>query len=137
MEELVINILFWGVFVGGGTLFAIFVFMMAIKQYKRDMAKPKEVDSNNNTASIEQKFSPIMIKATVIDLTCCVKTIGIKTPKTMKEFSVIFQTKNGDIIKLNVPEEMYDGFIQGQIGTLSLVDGELYGFELEENNSVI
>ena len=105
---------------------------MAIKQYKQDIARKKEVARRDNT-SIEPEHATVTIKATVVGQACYVKTIGIKTPKTVKEFIVAFQTANGDVLKLNIPEEMYDGFEQGQKGILSIIDGELYGFELEEN----
>ena len=132
MEELLFNIFFWGVFVGGGTIFIIFAIIMAVKQYKRDIAKQKEPKSENIKPD-EPEYTTITIKATVVDQTCCVKMVGIKTPKTVKEFVVVFKSESGDILKMNVPEEMYDGFEQGQTGILSIIDGELYGFELEEN----
>ena len=136
MEQLLFNIFFWGVFVGGGTVFVIICFVMAIKQYKRDMAKKKDTKMND-TVSFEAEFTTITRKVTVVDQTCCVKTIGINTPKTIKEFAVVFQAETGEIIKLNVPEEMYDGFEKGQSGILSVVDGELYSFELEEADAAV
>lgn len=131
MDQLLFDIFFWGVFVGGGTMFIIFACVMAVKQYKRNMAKQKDVHRGKEGISIEPEFTTASIRATVVDQTCCVNTIGIKTPKTVKEFVVVFQTEDGGFLKLNVPEEMYDGFEQGQTGILSVVDGELYGFELE------
>lgn len=131
MDQLLFDIFFWGVFVGGGTIFIIFACVMAVKQYKRNMAKQKDVHRGKEGISIEPEFTTASIRATVVDQTCCVNTIGIKTPKTVKEFVVVFQTEDGGFLKLNVPEEMYDGFEQGQTGILSVVDGELYGFELE------
>ena len=136
MEQLLFDIFFWGIFVGCGTIFVIFCFVMAIKQHKRDIAK-KKTDINKDTASVEPEFITVTVKATVAGQTCCVKSIGIRTPKTIKEFSVVFQTENGEVLKLNVPEEMYDGFEKGQSGILSVVDGELYSFELEETDSVV
>ena len=131
MDQLLFDIFFWGVFVGGGTIFILFACVMAVKQYKRNMAKQKDVHRSKEGIPIEPEFTTASIRATVVDQTCCVNTIGIKTPKTVKEFVVVFQTEDGGILKLNVPEEMYDGFEQGQTGILSVVDGELYGFELE------
>ena len=136
MEELLFNIFFWGVFVGGGTIFVIFAFVMAVKQYKRDIAKQKELKSEYIKPD-EPEYTTVTTRATVVDQTCCVKMVGIKTPKTVKEFVIVFQSENGDILKLNVPEEMYDGFEQGQTGILSIIDGELYGFELEENSDAM
>ena len=130
MEELLFNIFFWGVFVGGGTIFVIFCAIMGVKQYKRDIAKQKELKKEDSKPD-EPEYTTVTMRATVADQTCCVKMAGIKTPKTVKEFVVVFQLENGDILKLNVPEEMYDGFEQGQTGILSVIDGALYGFELE------
>jgi len=137
VDQLLFEILFWGVFVGGGTIFAVFCFVMAIKQHKRDMEKKKETNISKDAAVVETEFTTVTKKATVVDQTCCVKTIGIKTPKTIKEFSVVFQTENGEIIKLNIPEEMYDGFEIGQSGILSVVGGELYSFELGEADTAV
>lgn len=137
MNQLLFNILFWGVFVGGGSIFAIFAFVMAVKQYKQDKAKQKELKESENIRPNEPEYTTVTIKATVVDQVCFVKTVGIKTPKTVKEFVIVFKTENGDILKLNVPEEMYDGFVNGQTGILSIIDGELYGFELEENSDEI
>ena len=130
MEELLFNIFFWGVFVGGGTIFVIFCAIMGVKQYKRDIAKQKELKKEDSKPD-KPEYTTVTMRATVVDQTCCVKMAGIKTPKTVKEFVVVFQLENGDILKLNVPEEMYDGFEQGQTGILSVIDGALYGFELE------
>lgn len=137
MDQLLFDIFFWGAFVGGGTIFVIFCIIMGIKQYKLDKEKQKDAKRNNELAHTEVEYIPIEIRATVVEQTCLVKTIGIKTPKTIKEFSVVFQTENGEILKLCVPEEMYDGLEKGQTGILSVVDGELYGFELEESDSPV
>ena len=134
MEELLLNILFWGIFVGGGTIFVIFCIIMYIKQLKRDIAKQQEHKNENNKPE-EPEYITVTTKATVVDQTCCVKTIGIKTPKMIKEFSITFQTENGEIISLNVPEEMYDGFDKKQTGVLTIVDGQLYGFELTDDST--
>ena len=108
---------------GGGAVI-LFAVVSGFKQRKR---LQKEVVPT----PVEPECTTLTTRATVIEQTCCVKTVGTKTPKTIKVFTVVFQTETGNILKLNVPEEMYDGFEQGQTGRLSLVDGQLYGFELE------
>lgn len=75
---------------------------------------------------------PILKKVTVINQYCNTKVVGIKQPKAVEEFFIAFQESDGNTFDLSVPEECYDGFEIGQKGTLSLVDGKLYGFELEE-----
>ena len=110
---------------------------MGIRQYKRDKNKQK----NNHTIDIEnesneQKYTINKTRATVIEQICCVKMVGTKMPKTVREFSIVFEMKDGNILKINVPEEMYDGFEEGQTGILTTVDGELYSFEPEECSTI-
>jgi hypothetical protein len=44
----------------------------------------------------------------------------------------VFRTEDDKVLSFNVPEEMYDGFEEGQEGILTLVDGQLYGFAIAE-----
>ncbi len=74
-----------------------------------------------------------VLEATVVDLACGARLVGMKTPKSVKEFMVVFQEENGNIRKFYVPEEMYHGFEVGQKGVLTLVDGHIYGFALCED----
>ena len=127
MEELLQNILFWCVLMGGGTIFVV----MCIKLLKRDIGKEYEPQNKSN----KPEYTTLTIEATVVDQACCVKMIGYKTPKTIKEFTITFRTESGEIIRLSVPEEMYDGFDKNQTGILTLVDGQLYGFELTDDST--
>ncbi len=131
MDEILFNIFFWGVLVFGGGVFVCFCFVKGIRQCKDEIAK-KKAGITNEPKLIEDDVEPSKTRATVIDQMCAVRTVGIKTPKTLKEFVIIFQTENGETLKLNVPEEMYDGFEKGQTGILSLVNGELYSFVIDE-----
>ena len=122
--EIIFNILFWGIFVGGGSVFVLFCFYMAIRQYRKDKAQkntPRSV--RHDAAYVRQE-----IQATVADLSCHVETSGTKAPETRTVFSVSFQTESGNILKYNVPEEMYEGFEIGLTGTLTLSDDALYSF---------
>lgn len=122
--EIIFNILFWGIFVGGGSVFVLFCFYMAIRQYRKDKAQkntPRSV--RHDAAYVRQE-----IQATVADLSCHVETAGTKAPETRTVFSVSFQTESGDILNYNVPKEMYEGFEIGQSGTLTLSDDALYSF---------
>ncbi len=53
--------------------------------------------------------------------------VGIKTPKAVTIYTVEFKTDE-KIIKLDIPQEMYDGLEIGQSGEVTLVEGELYSF---------
>lgn len=79
------------------------------------------------------EYETVKMKAKVIDLYCLTKVVGIKNPKSVKEFFVCFENDNGEVFNLAVSEEIYDGFEQGQTGLLSMVENELYGFEPDEN----
>lgn len=77
-------------------------------------------------------YTEINTRATVVDLACWVRMAGsYKAPKAVQEFAVVFQTEDGEMIKLIIPEEMYHGLEKGQAGIVTVRDGELYSFELE------
>lgn len=44
------------------------------------------------------------------------------------EMKTEFKTDEKEIIKLEIPQEMYDGLEIGQSGEVTLVEGELYSF---------
>jgi hypothetical protein len=98
--------------------------------------KNRKIIREDTKRQIEERcaieFSGQELRATVVDHTCQVQLVGIKTPKATKIFTIVFRTEDGQSLSLNVPEEMYDGFEIGQTGLLTLVDGELYGFAPEE-----
>ena len=106
---------------------AIWIFNITKKQRKELKKNPPKQINLEDTPS-----EPILKKVTVINQYCDTKVVGIKQPKVVEEFFIAFQESDGNIFNLSVPEECYDGFEIGQKGTLSLIDGKLYGFELEE-----
>ena len=74
----------------------------------------------------------LTVPAEVVDMACGAKSIGYqnhKQPKAVKFFAVQFKDDEGTLCDLAVPEESYDGFDVGLCGTLTLIDGMLYGFE--------
>ena len=52
------------------------------------------------------KPEKLKLSVTVMDMRCGVKMVGIKTPKTVREFWVTFQTEDGRILELPVREGM-------------------------------
>lgn len=132
MAEFISDNLLLIVFICGVLILITVIFILGFRQGK----KYKEEHPGGREAEIEKMFiEPESVKttvrATVIDLTCRAKMVGTKTPKTVREFTVIFETPDGEILKINVPEEMYDGFDKGQTGILTLADRDIYSFELE------
>ena len=106
----------------------IFAFCIGrvVKPYKQS-----EVKKGIPTKKVEEfktEFETVKVQAKVIDMNCRVEMIGIKRPKSVKIFTVVFETDAKEIIKIDVPQEMYDGLEKGQHGELTLVEGELYSF---------
>ena len=121
MEQKIFDLIFWGVFVGGGSAFVIFTVIMAIRQYNQQKG-------SGSTPVACHEETRLEIKATVKAKNCCVETVGTRIPRTVRSFFVFFETEKGEQLKVNVPEEMYDGFENGQTGILTLVNGSVYSF---------
>lgn len=119
------DIFFYFGFCGGGIAFVIFGIVMWIRQYKRDklrQATEPKVDEHKT------EFETESFQAKVIDLYCRAEMIGIKTPKSVEIFTVVFESADKNEIKIDVPQEMYDGLELGQSGEVTIVEGELYSF---------
>ena len=110
-------------------VFCVMVFVIAGIKYKKD--HPDGIDAEIEKMFIDPESVTETVSATVIDMACSAEMVGTKMPKAVRNFVVIFQTEDGEILKINVPEEMYDGFDKGQTGILTLADGDLYSFEVE------
>lgn len=74
----------------------------------------------------------ITFHAKVVKMECATRHVGIKQPKLIKEFLVFFEDDEGKAIRLFVDEEYYLSMEVGQVGNLTLIDGELYSFVLDE-----
>jgi len=106
---------------------------LAIISYKHDKANKidKETAEKLIEESLEAEFENVQVRATVVDLSCSAEVIGIKKPKAVEQYRVAFETEDGKTFKFDIPQEMYEGFEKGQTGHLTIVDNELYGFEIE------
>ena len=89
---------------------------------------------SSKKSKLQQSAKPEKLKlsVTVMNMRCGVKMVGIKTPKTVKEFWVAFRTEDGHTFELPVRDAMYHGFEEGQTGTLTLVNGQVYSFVLKK-----
>ena len=97
-----------------------------IKPYKQsETAKDKTIEDDYG---IKTEFETVKYNAEVTDMFCRVDSVGIKTPKAVRIFTVVFETDDKKTIKLDIPQGMYDGIEIGQVGELTLVEGELYSF---------
>ena len=108
---------------------SVMAFVIAGIKYKKD--HPDGIDAEIEKMFVDPESVTETVRATVIDMACSAEMVGTKMPKAVRNFVIIFQTEDGEILKINVPEEMYDGFDKGQTGILTLADGDLYSFEVE------
>jgi hypothetical protein len=74
--------------------------------------------------------------AAVIDLQRRVVTLGERSIKTVSEYLVFFKRTDGTVCRYPVSEEFYSGFEIGQRGSVSVIDGAVYAFRLEDENIV-
>lgn len=72
----------------------------------------------------------IETRAEVIDMACGTKMIGVKSPKTVEHYIIVFRDDLGKTLEVPVNKEMYEGFEIGMHGNLKLVDGGIYSFEV-------
>lgn len=78
-------------------------------------------------------FSPQteILHVTVTEQYCRVDAVGTRSFRNVKTFAIHVRDAFGNERKIELPEELYDAFEVGQVGTLTLVDGEVYSFELD------
>ena len=51
--------------------------------------------------------------------------------KTVKEFVIVFEDSEGKFRRVLVGEDMYDAFEEGQVGMLTLINGQIDSFVLD------
>ena len=69
--------------------------------------------------------------AEVVDMICGVNSVGHKQPQTVKYFVIKLKTDDGELLNVPVNEEYYAAFEVGLSGTLTLIDGRLDTFVLD------
>lgn len=111
-------------------LFGIFIVVVSICACAIPIART--LRPAKNSSAQPQKPKKETISAKVVHMRCGVKMVGIKIPKAVKEFVVTFESKEFGTFDLPVTEAMYHGFEEGQTGTLTVLNGQLYSFVLED-----
>ena len=106
---------------------AIIIFALYIRKIIKPYKQKEKTESNSSPSEIKTEFEAVKFKAQIVDLRCRVDMVGIKTQKAVTIYTVEFKTDE-KIIKLDIPQEMYDGLEIGQSGEVTLVEGELYSF---------
>ena len=120
----------------GPGLIAIFAFLIfyGIMMDKEEKRKKAQNEAPKHSEDTSTEVQTVDLNVKVIDLKIETHYEGIKTPRLVKTFLVFFEDKNGNVIKIDVSEENFDAFEKGQKGLLTLQDGQLYSFVLDEDS---
>ena len=122
----------WILLIGGIAVLGIVAipFIDLIKNKDKYRAEVYE----NEEKRLNDEGDIVEMHAEVVDMVCGVNTVGHKEPKALKRFVVTFKLDDGELMSLSVPEVFYTGFDIGLKGTLTLIDGQLSSFELDEDH---
>lgn len=107
----------------------------SIEKTEEDKTSEGAGDTVEEDGDADLTASKEVLYAKVIDRICGINTKtsnAYKTVKTVKEFVIVFEDSEGKFRRLLVGENMYDAFEEGQVGTLTLIDGQLDSFVLDE-----
>lgn len=116
------------------SVFAVFVIALVVFDKMKNKRKKVEQPQNEVDPYSEEIFEQEIVKSemrvSVVDQFCRVEMVGIRSPKSVEIFTVVFETDEGKSLKFDVLKEIYDGIDVGKRGILTVVNGELYSFEL-------
>ena len=108
--------------------FFLFYIIRTVATTRRDNAKRlKEIEDEPDTPP-----ELCEVCATVIGKRCDVSARGTKTVFVKKNFYLGFRTEDGRDLIFPVEEAMYLEVEEGQKGTLATLNGNYYGFYVEE-----
>ena len=122
----------------GVVILILIAFAVAIVYLLRDYKKNPDryiVTRESEEAKLNDEGDITTSHAEVIDMTCSVNTVGYqayKQPRAERHFTIKFKSDSGEITVVSVSEEMYGEFDIGLTGTLTLIDGQIHSFELDE-----
>ena len=119
--------------------FIIFALMIAIIVIVTvwDLKKNKNKYAEEAKEYEEKKFSEeanvITHHAEIVDMLCGTGMVGsYRLPKSEKTFLIIFRDDEGGTTELAVGEEVYLSLEVGMKGMLTILEGHLDSFELDE-----
>ena len=118
----------------GTGLIAIFTFLIfyGITMHKEEKRQKAQNATRDLSEDTPPEVQTVDLNVKVIDLKFETHYEGIKLPKLIKTFLVFFEDENGKVFNIEVSEENFDAFEIGQKGLLTLEDGQLYSFQLDE-----
>ncbi len=128
------DILLWA-FIIFGVMIAVIIICVVwdLKKNKDKYDKiQKEIDEKIER-EFEREGEVITMHAEIVDMICGTGMVGsYRMPKSVKSFVIVFKNDEGEKLELLVPEEYYTELSVGQRGKLTVLEGRLDSFMLEE-----
>lgn len=118
----------WTIVILGALLLILCAVGLAFAVKNRDKIRASAVREDEAYFTEPEAFTA---RAEVIDQRCAVRSEGERIARTVTEFCVYFRTEEGEQIALLVPEAYYHSIEIGQTGLLTIVNGELYSFDVD------
>lgn len=123
------------IFVIGIGIIGAFVIIFLVVALKAKPSKKEMMAEEDERLNAEGEI--FETHAEVVDMACDTVSVGYqsyKLPRAEKHFFVKFRDDDGQIYDIQVSEEYYFAFESGQRGTLTLLDGQIDSFVLDEEN---
>lgn len=115
-----------------GVSFIAIVVPLCILLWIRDYKKNKDKYVRPTDEELfDAEPETVTLHAEVVDMCCRSTVVGIRTPKAIREFLVVFRDDEGELHSIPVSEDIYDGFDVGQVGMLTLVGGSVDSYVLD------
>lgn len=102
-----------------------------------DLRKNKDKYAKESEEYMKKTFAEeaeiLTMHAEIVDMVCGTGMVGsYRLPKSVKTFLIIFKKDDGEVLEISVSEDVYLSLEKGMRGTLTLVEGNLDSFELED-----
>ncbi len=123
--------LLWGLIIFG-VMIAVIV-ICVVWDLKKNKAKYDKAAEEHIEKTFSEEAEVVSFHAEITDMICGTGMVGsYRLPKSEKTFLVIFKSDEGEITELRVSEEMYSSLEIGMRGKLTILEGHLDSFELDE-----
>lgn len=113
-------------------IIGFFAFAIVMCIYNEKYEKEQKANQAGKPKEDFPEPEEICVHAKVAKMECATRYVGIKQPKLIKDFLVFFEDDEGTEYRLLVDESDYCALEEGMVGNLTLIDGQLNSFELDE-----
>lgn len=109
------------------------IVIVAVWDLKKNMKKYDEEAKEYEEKKFSEEANVITRHAEIVDMLCGTGMVGsYRLPKSEKTFLIIFRDDEGGTTELAVGEEVYLSLEVGMKGMLTILEGHLDSFELDE-----